>query len=539
MEKLQEWVERFDPGAIFERLTDAEEHYRETRGWVGNSYSQGCKKPLPYHDWWSFRGLQVIGGQLYHESIPIRGAIEKLISYFVGKGHTYTFHARRQRGQLQTAEPSRETKMLMLDMDDIVKDTIERLCWPQFQEETARRALRDGEVWRRVDKTDADLDGSDNEVDIWHEEPWIYRSPHDPPREVRAGKYGIVRNQKDARKVEFYWRYTGDMNLEDQNKTGGTGERYEEFDRVLPNDVQHMKYGVDENDPRGIPLFYMCYMDACQLQEVDRGAVELLLTMAAYAAVHLWMTGTDATKIESMRAGQFRKKKHAELAESSDSPVEVHKRRAQPGDVVDVVGGDVKLLGNGLTVDGAISLMNFKYRKIASVASIPYFIMSGDAESAGARNTLLASEGPFDRYVTRFQSGMGKRDVAVFKHAIELEMGIDPKEANAELWSKVAIRPQFPVVRSRDVNLESERIRAEVQSQLLSKKSARAELGYDPAEEESQIKEESEQQEEMFAIARQVLTPNPVNGRRPQDRSPGSGGRRQPTNPNQNGNGQP
>ena len=255
------------------------DYYQEVDGWhrVG-SHTGKC---LLYHDWDSFRTLQMMGCALYRECDTVQSVISKMISYVVSSGHTYGVSLRDVPGTVSRIKVS---ERLLNEIEAIIEITMESAFpggWQQMQEESMLRLFREGEFFRRLFDTE---DG----IAVRFIEPDRIR----PPKLDDEGQrnLGVIPAEGDVLTIEGYWFFNPKPNLPPLDPRN--------FDELEAKEVQHCRQGVDANDPRGVPILWSAYCHSNRIREVDTAMCELAITQSSYAVIRQY---DNTIRIEDMR----------------------------------------------------------------------------------------------------------------------------------------------------------------------------------------------------------------------------------------------
>ena len=103
----------------------------------------------PYQTWEQLMSVQTLGKRLRSQSATAISIHEKLTSYVVDRGHTYTVSARKG----ETADES-EIRSAQRAIDNVLSDH----CWPEVQEDALNDWTASGDVIRRFDQVAGRLD---------------------------------------------------------------------------------------------------------------------------------------------------------------------------------------------------------------------------------------------------------------------------------------------------------------------------------------------------------------------------------------------
>jgi hypothetical protein len=440
------------------------DYLKEIYGWSGWTGSgQLRKKTLPYHDPMSLMRVRNVGRQIATKPTGI-SAMSKLVSYTVGNGHAYKVAARMpaitNKRRLQ-AQQNRSAQL-----QNGIEVQLEQMNWLGHQQESYERLIRDGECFRRIwplgnslDVTYIEPEDIDQPTSITQVElatvPELVRSLFDgnsPP-----GELGIVSDPDDVRRVLGYW-----MKREDSR-----------FEFLSATSVQHLKDGVDSNDPRGVPRFYWAFCHVMGIDEVDGAMRDLFLVQAKHAAVYNYEQSSLISDIKRLASRQ-----HAiEDAENDGRP-------ASPG-VLHAKGFTVEVPGINVAARDAVEIIQQEQRLVGGCSDIPEHLISEDANT-GNRSSLVAAEGPFDRRIQREQRYVWSVDRPIIWMIAGMAAGISGRELQDTIL-EYAITPAFPAAHARDIDKQRESVALLVDKQLMSRRQGRTELGVNNDEAEQDI----------------------------------------------------
>lgn len=453
-------IEHFDA-----RLAHMSSDYmRETWGWSSWSGSPRTrKKTLPYHDAGSLARVRNVGREIATKPTGI-SATSKLVSFCVGNGHIYKVAARMPA--LTNKRKLQSQQSFSARLQNGVEVQLEQMNWPGHQIETYHRLVRDGECFRRIWP-------QGRGIDITYLEPEDIEQPTSitqvitatVPAEVRQlfdgirppGELGIVSDPDDVRRVLGYWVKVD-------------GEKFE----FLPSaSVQHLKDGVDSNDPRGVPRFYWAFCHVLGIDEVDGAMRDLFLVQAKHAAVYNYEQSSLISDIRKLASRQ-------QMAEELDNDG----RPASPG-VLHAKGFTVDVPGIKVASRDAVEIIQQEQRLVGGCSDIPEHLISEDANT-GNRSSLVAAEGPFDRRIQREQRYMWSMDRPVIWMIAGLASGF-LGDSLQQVMEEYAITPAFPAAHARDLDKQRESVALLVDKQLMSRRQGRTELGVNNDEAEQDI----------------------------------------------------
>lgn len=419
----------------------AKDWCEEHRGW--NSYHMQEKHVPHYGDQAVLGNLQQDGQYLYYACPVIRSAVEKFISYVVFSGHTYDV----LEYETKPSTAASVTKQQLKEMKWIIEWTQENCFpggWQAMQEETVRRWLVVGEAFREHTY-------SNESLVVRFPEPYQVRQK--PGIEV-PGKMGIVFDEDDAASVRGYW----------VNRRPAGGSRAEDFDYVPSSKMQHIKYGVDANDLRGVGPFPMLKCHSVRIRNTDVAMVELALTQSQYAVVRQHDNIMTVDKIRKIAEG-FKD------AQKDDSGVRTF------GKEVDAKGFKFEFPSMGVNPMNFVEIIAQEVRFIAGVLDMPEFILLTSA-GEGSRAGIVSAEGPFARRIGREQVRFSYYDIQLLWESIRRYYGWTYAQMR-EMKKAVKIVPNFPLPYTRDILKDTQAVVEQVKIGLSSKRQGRERLGND------------------------------------------------------------
>lgn len=426
------------------RIEDHEAYYREVTGWMSSSVNEAAaEKALPYYDFDSYRQTIRLGSRLFHESMLGRTIHENLLSYLVGTGHSYSVE------RLDTdADGNKEDATTALAMKAI-DEFLSFYEWPDMQEEFYNRWFRSGDTIRIVQPLG-------RTVEFAYVEPFNLAPPDN--RKAETAPFGIeYRNGNVNSPVRYYL-------------VDATGKP-KAVDRITRSQVvSHGKRGVDRNDPRGIPLLWLAYCPAREIDELDRALSKILAATSEHAVVYDY--NPDVT--------------NAAITRVADGATVNARTAAAKGRMANNPGGavharDYKVVLNGAGVNGSdwVEVLQGKRRTIGVLAGLPEFIVTGDAET-GSRNTLFVAEAPFTRRISREARRGSAHEVEVLYHAIASSFGKFGDEAwLLQFKSNYRIVAKFALAESQDKAAETARIMNLLDKKVISPQVAARMIGED------------------------------------------------------------
>lgn len=431
----------------------SQDYLFERLGWAGSTGK--VNKCLPYSNEKAVFDLQRVGCWLYNACPIVRSATEKFVSFVIGSGHGYNVAFRE--GLPPGGVTVDDTTLQQIRWS--IQWTMEN-CYPggwlALQEETVRRWLREGEVFRRVFNT---ADGSR----VRFVEPYTIRQA---PGDDIPGIMGVISEPGDAASVIGFWH----------NPKVETSSRREDFVELSSASVQYLKYGVDANDPRGVGPFPMVLCSSDRIRTISVAMNELALTQSSYAVVRQYDNVVTADEMRRIASG-FR---------AAD---EENGNQREFGKEVDAKGFKFEFPSMGIDPKNFIEIISQEIRFIAGVLDMPEFVLMS-ATGAGSRAGNVSAEGPFARRIARDQNKIGQMDVELMWSSARSMLGWS-EEMYRNIRRAVRITPQFPVAYTRDILKDTQAVVLQVENKLLSRQSGSEKLGNDWPTTLGEIREES------------------------------------------------
>lgn len=443
-------------GEIIEAYVRRRNDYESEVKWWGSINRKSKQKALPYETQHDIDRLAEMSNKLYRESMTGQSIIEHLVSFVVGEGHTYKVTARR--GQKVSAE----------EIDEIVgyiEDYTGEVDWQEFQEESVRRYFRNGDRFRRLFVTDDEY----MPVVVRFAEPWEIRNPEFlTDRDDIVSNFGIVTQRHDARTVVGYW-----VDGED--------------DMVPAWQMQHAKYGVDANDPRGIPLLWVAHCALKRIAELSQAIHEIAVLQTSIALI---ITTEHSARAITDRINNLVRKVSGELYEEDGRP--------RLGNTLAVAGGEnFEFPAPRVNIENLVAGIRKDQRFIGNLIGMPDWMVSGDT-SVSNFSSSVTSEGPFAKRIRREQRRQGSQDIDLLWRVIASRKGASLGEADAQrmardLRERIIIDAVGPLITERNIREMVSAVREKVEAGFQSLQGACAELGGDFA----RIMEERRQEEEL------------------------------------------
>jgi hypothetical protein len=337
-----------------------------------------------------------------------------------------------------------------------------------MQEETIRRKFRDGEFFRWVAVRDGKLK-------VRFIEPPEIR--HDNGKLGEKFPFGINYLELEDGKIDATVpvSYTYLPN----SKANSFDE--DDFEYLNASVIQHSTFGVDQNDPRGLPLGWLAYCQLMKLQEVNEAMCELAMTQASFAAIRTYASTERNAVIDAISRNE---------KEIRDT---LNDGRPEPGRIVDAKGFDIELPGTSVNAKDFVEILGQQFRIIGGLLDMPEHISSAEADT-GNRSTLISAEGPFDRRTRREQTELGNHDTELIWMVVDSEMS----GKRLKLLRKgLVIDSNFQSAIARDPDKQADTQIKLTAAQLQSRRGAIAKVVGDPDVVIPEIEQEQEEQAEV------------------------------------------
>lgn len=425
----------------------------------------GNPKGRPYTDMRGLLRLQRLGHILKNESPTAISVLEKLVSYTVGTGHTYSVSARE--GMTASEMELTIVREAILDVTEI------DMHWQEVQEELLRdRLLSTGDVIRWFDTT-----GNPARIDAAFVDSSELQTPGEKIDPDKGNEFGIEYETDraglpDARRPRSYW-------------INGT--------EIPASNVQHMTHGVDSRDPRGVPLLWSVYCLAKEIDELDYAASMAGIAYAEHTVVKQFDPQVSGDSISDIASNVSTLRTEAKEAGLPNIAGAVHEAK----------GYQISLISADFSSDGWTNLIERKARRIGAVADVPEFMIHGVADT-GSRNTLISAEAPLTRRVQRLGNVMGRFDTDFLYAAAAIKFGwfgrADYEQRVRDLKRRVNIKVEIPIPDTQEKWRREASIIEQYREGLLHFDGAVTMLGHDPEIVRQGIVDDAEQRAELAAL---------------------------------------
>lgn len=436
-------------GKYQRRVREMMESAAESRDWDWNSTYDKKRKGIPYGTQPELDEIQRVAATSHKRSMTAQGLIEQLISFIIGEGHTYKVTPRGNESV---------DKEEINAIRGIIDDYQEAANWLEFQEESTLRYFRDGERLRRLFTTDDE----DLPVAVRFTETWEMHNPIEknlPTSNTQDNNtdevhdFGVIRQREDARRVVGYW-------INDE--------------RVDANEVQHAKYGVDANDPRGLPMLWVAHQALRRISELSNAIHELAVLQASVGLI----VSSETT------AASITQKINSMVSRVSAAIHDETTGRPRPGNTIAVAGGEkFEFPAPKVDIANLVEGIRKDQRFIGNLVAMPDWMVSG--ESTANFSSSVTSEGPFAKRMRREQVRIGTHDVEILWKVIGLVMFRDAPDDEEvsdklrKLRKRVRIQAVGPLISERTLRDLVEALKAMLGMGIESRRGAAAKVGND------------------------------------------------------------
>ena len=374
--------------------------------------------------------------------------LENFISYVIGTGMNLTFVPRNKR---KTDPEDPDVQQEIDDLHDVLADELDRVNFDGIQEETIRRAHRDGEVFIRVFRT---FDGVE----------FRFVEPRDVVSDNSNGKapFGIETAPNDVTNVVAYWIAS---------------------ERVPAAEMYHLKMNVDANVRRGIPTLWPIRKNLHRAEKLLKCLSMQAQFQGSIGAIREHEQG-DAGTIR--RFADERANYTATDPATGDSR---RFRRINAGTVVDTPS-KVKWTfpSVGVGIDKLLLAYAADLRAAASRVVMPEYMITSDA-SNGTYASLIAADGPTYRMFVRQQKKFSRFFADVADDVVEAKVASG--ELSSETLKNYRLVAVAPEIATRDPLADAQTKEIKVRNKVLSVKTWQKQDGLDPEVENRQIDEHS------------------------------------------------
>jgi len=310
-------------------------------------------------------------------------AIENRVSYLTGKGFTYRAVLRRDDPSTPGNEKGSTKNPLCQAVQDVLDEFLDSSNWSAVEQESVRRADRDGEAFIRL------FPQPSGETLVRWVQPEHVRVPPGQPHTDRDYLFGVETPKNDVQNVLAYW-------VVDDPETMMAR------DRVSVADMVHIKFNVDATAKRGLPTMFPVR------KNLDR-AEKLLRNMTLMANVQSTFALIRKHKQYSVQAVQ--QFADAQMDFSYSAPATGRQQRftqLQPGSIVDIPEGtDYEFPAGAVNAGAFVEILKAELRAIASRLGMPEYMLTADSGGANYASTLVA-ESPFVKLMERIQAYLGQ-----------------------------------------------------------------------------------------------------------------------------------
>lgn len=374
--------------------------------------------------------------------------LENRISYIVGDGMKLTF---QPRDKMKDDPEEESVRSALEELQLVLDDELDRIDFDGIQEETVRRADRDGEAIIRVFHT---FGG----IELRFVEP---RDVTSAGTTYENAPFGIETNPEDVTDVRAYWI---------------AGER------VPAEQIYHYKANVDSNVRRGISSLWPIRKNLHRAGKLLKGISSQAQFQASISAIRSHEVG-DA---QTLRRFADDRSNYAVTDPATGVSQRVQKINA--GRVIDTssrVKWEFPSVGVG--IDKLRSALQADLLAAASRMVMPEYMVTSDA-SNGNYASLLAADAPAHKMFKRAQRRFSRFFADVADDVIEAKMKIGELPADSLIRFRVVAVP--PEIATRNPKEDAETKEIQYRNGVVSRRTWQIQSGLDPDQEDRYTRDE-------------------------------------------------
>lgn len=238
--------------------------------------------------------------------------------------------------------------------------------------------------------------------------------------------------------------------------------------------MQHAKYGVDGNDPRGLPMLWVAKQALRRISELSNAIHELAILQTS---IGLIVTSEHA-------AGSITQKINSMVTKVQGALYDETSGRPKPGNTIAVAGGEqFEFPAPKVDIDNLMSGIRKDQRFLGNLVAMPDWMVSGDTSVANFSSSVT-SEGPFAKRMKREQKRASTHDVEILWKVVGIirfrDMDDDARaEAVRSLRKRVRIDAVGPPISERMIRELVEGLKGMLSMGVESRRGAAAKLGND------------------------------------------------------------
>jgi len=429
---------------------------------------------IPYRTEDDLARCRRIGEWLYWACPWARAAQENRVSYVVGFGHTYSVNARKDR------EPTGEQKRRVYEW---LKEWQKLNRWSQRQRDNQLQGDMLGDVFLRK----FDLGNGFLVVRPIH--PSAVKRPDDKIDDRFL--FGIETDPNDVETVLNYWV---------------NGEPIE------ASLIQHRKYCPPPFGKRGTPLLWAWRFHFQRALNMLRNGSKVVELQATYAVIKK-VAKQMAANMSAWAAGNSNARATvSQPGMGTGSSNATNYQNEQNGKIVTIPDDQqIELPGIGIDPSRYDASVGTEMRSVAAAIVMPEFMMCSDARNANRASSIVAGD-PAEQNFLRLQQQAIDWDLEIINEAAQLAVAFGVlQEADLEDLEIVATAPELS---QKDKLKDAQSRKIDIESGILSVKTATVESGRDPEVEQRNKQEEREENNEMRIAPQERVDnmPEPIDG---------------------------
>lgn len=407
-------------------------------------------------------------------------------SYTVGCGHTYSVAPKNPKNPVDDT--------VLSDVQEVIDELCEANNWSEYQREKLRRGDRDGEFFLRYYR-DNEVEGN-RVLQVRFVEPLLVCDPPGigPEQEVW---FGVQFKRGDYQNAQGYYvrntNYLGSDNNDDAWRR-----------MIAKSEIQHRKYNVDLDSPRGIPLTYPVAPRLEQALKTLGAMGKLVHYREKIALIRKHINATISTVQAYLGAKTNR-----------TSPIDSIYNVEQLPDSAILDTNDstqYEFPSQHVDTDKIVFAVKAELQAVAAATGLADFMVSADSGGSNFASSMV-SEGPAVKSFSELQADMIRDDQEVFREA--MRMAIEDGRLPADTIKKVKILANAPKLVERNRIQDTQADDLLLKDGAMSRKTMRLRAELDPEAEEEQVQKEQKQDDERAEKqmkAQIANAPAPTNG---------------------------
>lgn len=463
--------------SFYDLLDNVVDPSTEFEGWLGpNDLGPGPddRKPVDYD------GMRRTVRRLVWESGFALGGLENLTNYLVGTGLAYSFSAPAAAGEDELEAYVDAAKRA----SDYWRAWADREKWADLEQAAVFCAFRDGELFLRW-------------FDVAGDWSVRYVDPNDvEARDDPSAPLGIRFDPRDQQRPTAY-RIAGEW--------------------VPAELVQHMKFNVDPDVPRGVPMYWPVRWMLLRADKLLRNMARIGEVQAAIAMIRKRTVPGNPTATTNFLDAAADKR-----ITDRESGRTVRQQKIRDGSIVDVpMGTDLEFPIAGASLPNYPPGVQAVLRSVAARLVMPEYMFTGDASNANMASTFAATS-PATKNFQRHQGRTAAFYSAAPRRVIAGAVRVG---ALPPICAQLVVKATGPIVEMRDPEKDARVRQIEKREGVLSVQTWTAETGRD-YQREQRLRAEHQAN---YGIDQPLDDPNaangePTDGADPADANPNDGG---------------